>query len=433
MVAHVDIPFNDRALRGNGTFTLLQVKNIGDRVVVKYMLDDSLPPTLDRAVRIIQDLLRDNPTFCETFSMETLRAELMNKQYLTINGMAVCIAEDQCEKKPWCKDRYFTESTLVHPVRCPQGHYMEGDLLPWWEQKKGNICPAGIGRDNHSIDPRVVDEERRADIQDYIESKNPDRKRFEQRKDTITKFELKIADVLKLLLTKKEKSMSVIKTVDVGKVLVKGGEIPVVERTAQEVVKKIRGFFSKMGKQALEKSEKKVVESTAKAVSQWIPFVCVVMGTYNAYLRFVERQYWRGVGEVVSVFANSAGFVFPPAVVGGPIISIVLDAGMLGADIAEYGSAPSTQTVETRPLAIVIQFDLESSYCVLKFGSNPTPPPTQAEVDVVFTHLTQSIQLQDLVGIEVPENWLQKSNRCMAVLQSAREIIYQNRGWVIGP
>ncbi len=131
MVAHVAMRFNDRALQGNGTFTFLKAKNLEDRVIAKYLLDDSLPSTLDRAVRIIQDLLGDNPTFCETFSMETLRAELMNKQYLTINGLAVCIAADRCEPNPYFKDSYFTECTLIHPVQCSKGHCLEGDLLPW--------------------------------------------------------------------------------------------------------------------------------------------------------------------------------------------------------------------------------------------------------------------------------------------------------------
>ncbi len=299
-------------------------------------------------------------------------------------------------------------------------------------RKKGDICPAGIGRDNHPIGPLVINEKIRTDMEDYIGSQNLDEKRFEKRKERIKNLELRIHVAVRDLVSKCV--MADVMLADFSKIGVrvgaKGWEIYVInqlvmERAAQEVIKKTQGLFSEVGKQVLEQSEKKVMKC--------IPVFCIAIGAYSACRRFFKGQYWRGTGEVVSILANSAGFVFPPAIVGGPIVASVTDALMLGADIAEYRSAPSTQTIEENPLAVAIQFDLANSYFILGFSSNPAHPPTQAEVDLAFTSLNQEIQLQDLVGIEVSENWLQKSNRCMAVLQSAREIIYQNRGWVIGP
>ncbi len=420
MAADIVLPYNDRALLRDEPYTPIDIVNLGDRVIVKYLLSAPNWTSIDRAVEVIQTLLRDNPEFlCATFPMETLRDEITRKPYLTINGRAVSISEDFAEEDVSYRD-CFTEALIIDPIRCDEGHIMERDRAQLWIARngQGNICPFG----NHLITSLQVDPmrardamlHRRAALQAAAER---DSLMLQQR---LASLQARVIEVVARLV--QEHESVAVRSIAGGvlKIGIKGGIIA-AQFVSKEIAKKATEIAAKeLAKVAAKEIGKSIAEEAGKKIEKLVPGISVPIGIGLACHRFYHRQYVRGVGELISGATPLIPF-------WGQGISLGIDAVLLTADISETFLSPSSQTASDQPTSQVVPFDLAGAYKIL--GIRPTANPAQDRMEVDDSHrwfyaLTHAEELGS-----ISEEWRLIMGVGAAAIENARQTIYQAKGW----
>ncbi len=429
MSTEIILPYNDAALHRDETYAPIDVVNLGDRVIVKYLLNVPDFAGISRAVEVIQVLLRDNPDFfCTTFLMETLRDEITRKPYLTINGRALSISEDFAEENEAYRD-CFTEASVIHPIVCDEGHIMERDRAQLWIERNGqkNICPFG----NHRISSLQLDPRRERDATLHRNvtiqaSAERDTLMLQQR---LASLQTRIIEVVSRLMSERKTVATRSIAGGVLKIGIKGGAIAAqfvgkeIIKTATEIAAKeiAKAAGKEISKSIAEDIGKKAAEEAGKKFEKLIPGIGVPIGIGLACHRFYHRQYVRGVGEIISG-------VTPLIPVWGQGISLGVDAVLLTADISETFLSPSLQDASDHPTGQIVPFDLAGAYKIL--GIRPADSAQdRTEVDDAYRWFYSLTHVEEFGMGNISEEWRLIMDVGAAAIENARQTIYQEKSW----
>jgi len=184
--------YNNQAIQ-NGPYQLVApVRHLNGRLVHKYICNlNGDRARVAAATNVVVGILRDNPLFHPTFDIENreaLEQIVEHNPYLTINGYAVSLATERdapgnAHRDYW--DRYFSETLMEEPVRCPQGHFFERRRAVVWAGIMHHVCPVGGG--DHLVGNLQIDEALQEDIGRYRNHRN-DRQQRDNRGLIITEY-----------------------------------------------------------------------------------------------------------------------------------------------------------------------------------------------------------------------------------------------------
>ena len=164
-----------------------RIDSIPEKCRIKqYILRDNSPRTITTATQVIQKLLSNYSQLCATFPtqpQDNLEKEITEKKFLVINGDVICLSDEK--KAPASApqdfvDRFFSLSLLKQPVACIKNHYLELTYLPFWVERRGNVCPGGGDHKIVSTEtdtplnaqyPFEIDEELQCRINEFREEK----------------------------------------------------------------------------------------------------------------------------------------------------------------------------------------------------------------------------------------------------------------------
>lgn len=435
------------------------IKELNRRHIERYVYDNESP--VNSAVLVINKFLRKHQNFCATFSLDDLAEQIPNKIYLTINGSAVALSDEgEAEEivAPDYKDQYFSESLIIEPVRCPQGHYFERSRAQIWASKQNNLCPVG---NDHLIGDLNVDRARQAQLL-LISGKNQI-----LNQSTVKDAELNYQD--KQLLIEKEKSKAFkLGVINVGgKIATTGLAVAakksvkaatrkaadqaltqiikvVAEKAAEETAEQVANAAVKviaieLTKEVSEKAATKIAEAaakqvvenglketgkevlkdtikeiakegakTSKAYVKAVPFISLGIGVGFAIYRWRKNDpLWMVAGEVISGgLASFPGY--------GTVASVALDATMVGYDIYKVTQSPEEDNPTDWYRGLGIKYDKNN-------------PPTREEVDRVFKLLTKDIHADK--NIDIPKYRENKNDEILLNYFKCKDKIYKSRGW----
>jgi hypothetical protein len=384
------------------TYNRLRSEQVAGRYITKYALEDQEGATIDRAVNVVRALLLANPNLCPVFPLdplENLRVRIARNPYLTVNGEAVCLSEERSTIQAIYKDRFFSEGSLVHPVRCPRGHVLELESARIWADHKGGMCPV---LPQHLIGDFVEDQEL---AHDAAEFRAAERERREQSDRLVQQQQTQA-----LQIQIHHNQIAVRRELSTGEVCFFGGD-------GAKIVLKIgvKKLCTTLAKQTTEQVAEQVaktgVQKFASGAAKKIPFVSLGLGVSLGVYRATQGQGWRAVGEVVSGFASC----FPGI---GTAASVVLDVVIAGDDVYEV--------VHRGDGAPVLEVTLTGAYHML--GIEPIePPPTKAVVDRAYRAQLPLIHPDALH--QLGEAYVAQAQEMSEAVNAARDFIYVQRNW----
>ena len=356
-------------------FRWLDQQNCRDgRVVLKFYYEgDDIP----QAVALLDALFEKFRELVPTFSTDSseLVVSLRANRYLTINGQAVVLAAQKNSPAGVALeyvDRFFSQTLLRQPVRCPEGHNLELEAARYWVARQGDVCPAG----RHPIGPLEVDGE----IQRLI--------------DTYSKGSLKKRLVPPAKWIKDQGQASGMQMVGVpaGKALVKVAGKEITFRTA------------------LVLGSKESAKLASKYAGKYaIPGVGLAIGAGCAVQRLKKHEYFSAIGEVISGLVTLIpGF--------GIALSVGVDVILLVTDLTDPASGLKNLDFS----------QLQNSYKVLGLDENSAP--MQKEVDQAYRKTVRAIH-SDKVADPEDETSREHRDQMLVFFSAVKENIYNQRGW----
>lgn len=375
-------------------------RNIGGRVVHKYVCNlNGNQARIAAAVDVIYRLLADNANLCPTFEIDVqqLTAAVAQDIYLTINGQAVSLARDREANgnANQYRDRYFSETMVEEPVRCPRNHLFERRRAILWVNRMGHNCPVG---NDHPIGDLAIDADLQEDVARYRAHLAEEQQRAQEAIDRNGLLVLNNRTMN--LQNQAARQMQVVTAVTVGGAV---GKIAI--KSSEGLVVKIVGKY--LGKEA--------TKTAGKVMAKGIPIFSIIAGAGFCVVRLKEGQILRALGEVASGIAACA-----PGV--GTAISISLDAAMACYDLYEAATVTPLEAVAAA------EPDLNDAYLHLGIDieENPNPPRElvvdQYRLHAGLIHPDRAAQLGDYNRERLDE--------MMAGLNRCRDLIFRRRGWV---
>ncbi|MGZ3632721.1 MAG: hypothetical protein ACXU9U_02230 [Parachlamydiaceae bacterium] len=186
-----------------------------------------------------------------------------------------------------------------------------------------------------------------------------------------------------------------------------GGKI-VIKVASKEIAFQVTKLFS-------VEAAKWAGQTAAKAV----PVVGVVIGCIAFYYRYQAGEKLEAVGELTSglfCLAPALGLVS----VLGPILSVSIDAAMLGHVAYKYNNASNSSSN-----TLTAEISLEDAYRTLNIESEH---PTQNEVDKAYRQLTKDLG-SDPVDQKEDRSRVENFDELMKFFSACKELIYEKRGW----
>lgn len=410
--SQVQIPIAYMVVFANSAYECVRDQDFNRGHITKFLLRDNTEQSVDSAVQKIQELLQNHPALCPTFdtqNMETLRLQIKQKKYLTINVNAVCLSEEleaPGNASPTYVDSLFSQTLLKEPVRCAAGHYLEKASAEYW-LRRSQQCPGGdhlLGDPNANL---TVDREH----QDYIIRF---KRQHEQERQNLDMQLSRNLALNSLLLAK-----GGVKTSDVMHLV--GGTGKLLGKIATKDAALI------LNKLALN-LDKKLVSATAL---KYIPFFSVIAGITFAVLRWQNGEHgYKVAGEVASGFA--------PLI---PTVGIAIAAGIdicIGAhDIYQFCSIQITPEGTYQMLGLsredpnLTQNEVESHYCYTAaaiLGLPDDPIPSKREVQERYRQLASAIH-PDTTQAQLNPIYKDNFDIMMRILNKARDDIFMERQW----
>lgn len=390
------------------------VKVLNDRVICKYLLDNSEESVLDRAVIAIEYLLRQHTNLIPTFSTdrEMLKAAVGQNNYLIINGRAVSIApqeEGHVRAQRNLLDKLFSENLLEEPVKCGCGNYFEKRRLEFWKQRVDSRCPF---REDHPLpDPLVVDDEIVEDIRRF-HAHNEQSEQFEETIRAKQAAQRMENANLREVVNHQGRQLANVSGVD--PVTVGGGITKIVFKAGAKEGTYIvcKQFAKQLTKEGTKASGKNLAKNVTKYA---IPGVSLIIGISLGIYRVTQGQYKMAVAEVAS-----GGAACIPGV--GTGISIAIDVGITGCDLYEPVKVWYNQdgTVEA-------ELDLNHYYGVIGINIRDYPNPRKDQVDAAYRQNARYIHPD--TGVALGDYNREQLEELTQLLNTARDTIYRLRGW----
>ena len=128
-------------------YTQVSSRRNEDRFITKYAFPDGEVDLVDRAEEQVRALLDFHAELFPLFPPEELRALIVTREFLVINGNTVSFSSENYDIEGRYKD-FFSEGLLRHPTTCPHGHHFELDNARRWVSQMGRTCPVFL---DHSI------------------------------------------------------------------------------------------------------------------------------------------------------------------------------------------------------------------------------------------------------------------------------------------
>lgn len=406
------------AIFQNSGYIHVRNESYNGRKIIKYILEDTSETSLNLAVQSINNLLSSYPNLCATFSIlpiDTLRMQIQQKKYLTINNDAVCLSNEL--EAPYelfeYKDKYFSQAVLINPISCTKGHLLEKNSVEFWVEKNGYFCPDPRGK--HSIESLEVDEEVKYTIIQLKEKIQKAKGDYDNKFGELEKAEENLnikcdeldKKVSELNLIAMSGFASLSKTL-IEKKLGHTNITPIGSGVCKLLIKTAgKDVILALGKIALKEGGQQAI----KGVIKFIPVVSLFIGIGCAIYRFINakkvQDYVKGIGELVS----GATACIP---VYGTSISVACDIIIGSHDIYDaYQTAAN------------IQVDIKSAYKILSLDD--TLPPSMEEVDAAYKKMAIPLhpdRIQEF-GKFIAANM----NNIITVLNVARDSIYKARNW----
>ncbi len=152
------------------------------------------------------------------------------------------------------------------------------------------------------------------------------------------------------------------------------------KEAAEEIAKKF-------GNVVVEKIGKKAAEEAGQEIAKQIPVFGLAIGTILAIHRFSSGQFLRGCGEIVSGTASCIP-------VYGTILSLGMDALLLGVDIREIMIRPALQDAMGNLIVASMSLNLPSALEIL--GIDPKTNPERQQVQQAFREFSLLLHSDDL-------------------------------------
>ena len=396
--------------------------------------------------------------------------------FLVINGDVICLSDEN--KAPASApqdfvDRFFSLSLLKQPVACTKNHYLELTYLPFWVERRGNVCPGGGDHKIVSTETDTplnaqysfeIDKELQWNINEFRKEKLA-RERQDQRIETLEKDDQEQAQrihiqaqrIETLEKDKLEQAQRIhiqaqrIETLEKDK-LEQAQRIETLEKDHSKLKEQVNGIFKDVdlhavgiglvvstiaigGRDAFKLLSRLAVDPSKAQIirnmGEWIPAISLLAGIASATYRFYQGyrtgkidNYVKGGCEIAS---GVAIFRIP---VYGTAISLVIRLGEGMHDFypaynqwSNACKACETQTsTQTSPdidipiSSIAIETTLQDACKTL--GVKPTS--SQEEVDRAFQELCHN-----------PCNDLDEAsqNYQLNIFKGMLNLIYKTNGW----
>ena len=403
-------------------YVFASARNLGGRVVEKYLFNNQVNQAGTLAARAIRALLADHQNLRPTFTtnLDSLEAEVVRNVYLTINGNAVSLAEEQeapgeVQRREF-KDRFFSEALIQEPAHCLQDHWFELSRARIWAEQMQNICPAG----NHLIGNLVVDDEARQEIQNFRQARQQQQQMNQNFIDRQQLIVIENAE-LRIQQQRQQRELNYLKnrfrgniwsTVGIGSTAV--GKV-VLRFAFTQVGTKICTEIGKIIAQKLAvEGGKEVGKNAAKSIVKQLPVISFFIGCGLAVYRCSNGEYWRAVGEFASGFAAC----FPGH---GTAVSIAIDIAMAGYDVYEVWNVTEAGGDP------VVQIDLNIAYQTVGINLAENNNPDREEVDHAYR--AQAFLLHPDRAASLGAYNQEQLDAMMQALNLFRDHIYQVRGW----
>jgi hypothetical protein len=394
-------------------------KNLNGRVVEKYLFNNQVDQANVQAAQAIRTLLANHQNLCPTFSTNQgeLEVEVVRSIYLTINGTAVCLAQEPeapGDAARDFKDRFFSEALMQEPTQCPQGHWLELSRARIWAANAHNMCPTG----NHLIGNLVLDQALQHEIHDFRRAKA---QQHREHQNLVMRQQLLIVDNARLQLQQQDQQQQINNMQSFtttcwslgrggGKLIIKLG----ITKGGIKAFGKVGGVIAQtLIKKGTEETAKQAAKEGGKAwgksVAKKLPGVSLLIGIGLGFYRFYEGQWVKGVGEIASgAVACAPGY--------GTAISMGLDVIIAGHDVYEACTISDEAHI-----------DLNMAYQTIGINLAENNNPTREQVDHAYR--AQALLIHpDRIGHLGAYNQ-EQLGELTQVLNACRDFIYQERGW----
>lgn len=416
MAVQNNVAVYNQAFQGT-PYVFADARNLNGRIVEKYLFNNQINQAATLAAGTLRTLLAHNQNLLPTFATDlgVLEAEVVRNIYLTINGQAVSLAQEQEAPDGAARDyrdRFFSEALIQEPTQCTQGHWLELSRAHIWAANMQNVCPAG----NHLIGNLAVDNELQREIQSF-------RRARQQQEQLVARQQLLVLNNTNLQIQQQRQQGEINylgnqltnhgwSTARV--VVIAGGKVAL--RVA--VTKGGTKICTEIGKMVAQKlaveGGKEIGKNSAKSIVKKLPVISFIIGCGLAAHRCYYGEYWRAAGEVTSgAVACVPGY--------GTAASVAIDVAMASYDVYEvYNGTDAGDLPE-------VQIDLNVAYQTVGVAIGANNNPTREEVDHAYR--TQALLLHPDRAIELGAYNQEQLDAMMQALNSCRGCIYQARGW----